>query len=842
MSEIERYFQVCGFRPDDLIGIGTQGPGSVPRFRQYKVSEAERQLTSRPENANVWINACPMRKWPDPQPGILPTRGLAGDVTRVTALWADLDVDSGKKSLPTFETAWSVIEDVSTLIGARPVVVVLSGHGLQPRWRLAEPWENSDPAVAEELSDFGRLVQLVAERHGGAVDNVFDLPRILRAPGTVNNKDPNRPITVRMQFPAANQGDAVDLQTLRNAFFDYLPPKAPPPPTEPKATSVDLARGSKWLQGALQGIQTKLSDARDWRPGQTDDRGRGWEKLTADSAKRLAELAKAEFTPLTEEEAHDFLLQHVPRGDGWGEVEIERKWRREWANAEPAEPPVERTVQHDDPLAPGYVHPTEGGVALPGLPVGGAGIQEADWRMFEWDDIGNADRIVHMFGSTLRYSPKLERWLRYIGGAWVEDKLGGQWAAQVVFERMQRLEAEFYSNEEYRPTPHAAPTSQRAEFVKFAHKQRFASRAKAAADTIKNAHTLDVELSEFDSHPLVLNTVNGVVDLATGELMPHDPTLLLRQQTPVPYDPDAKSPEWDDFLDTVMPNIDLQAYLQRIVGYSITGSTGEQSLFLHHGPPAAGKSVFLRIIEAMLGPGLSQVVPPTTLLAKKLEQHPTDIAGLEGARFLQMSEVPEGARLDEATVKRMTGEETLAARGMNQDFRRMKIIGKVHMATNHLPHMSDDKAVHRRLHIVPWVVSIPPDRRDINLADRIISTELPGVLMWAVRGTRSWLTDRLARPVQAQIALDEYVEEEDELGLWIKEKLIVTGKGQARTSSDEIFRRYRQWCESRNTPPMHPTTLSKKLRLRGIEYYRTNQDRGFYAIFASAYDPLEGAR
>jgi putative DNA primase/helicase len=833
-DDIARYFEVCGYQPDDLINIGTQQSNGPPRFSFVKVSDAPRQITARPKTANVWIGACPTVR---PEQG----RGTASDIVRVDSLWADLDVK--KTGLESMGLARRVIGEVSMLIGATPVAVVMSGHGLQPRWRLEEPMINDHPETARIVKDFGRLVQHVADRLGGKVDSVHDLARILRAPGSVNNKD--EPVDVTVEFPES--ATWVAEWKLQDAFDDYLPVEQPPL-LLPKSSSVNLGRGNAWLQGALRGIQTELSDAQDWPIGHLDSRDRGWDKLTADAARRLAEIAKAEWNSLTEPEAHDFLMLHAPRGEGWGPEQIEKKWHREFMKADPAESPVERKVQSDDPLEENYVAPPMGANAGADGRDGGsdrvnggapASVVGPAWRRYSWDDFGNAERVTALYGDVLRWSSELDVWLRYTDGVWVEDKVGGAYLTACMLRRLDRLESDFYDDTE-EPGPRGEVTSERIRFRKWLKTQRYSARCKSASDTIKAEHMLDVKLSEFDVHPLMICVLNGIVDLTTGELLPHDPAMMFRAQAPLHYDPDAAAPEWGRFLGRVQPEMALAEYLHRIVGYSITGSTGEQAVFIHQGPPASGKSVFLRVMEATLGPQLSRVVPSDLLLSKKMETHPTGLMGLEGRRMLQVSETPEGARLDEALVKRLSGEETITARGMRQDFRDFRIVGKVHMATNHRPHISDDRAVHRRLHLVEWNVEIPEWERDPGLADRIISTELPGVFAWAVRGALAWRQDRLAKPVQAEMALAGYFEEEDEFGQWMDERLIITGKDGARTPSDQLYRGYRQWAESRGSQPMAMPAWARRLSTRGVERWRTSTARGFCAVLTTpSIDPLE---
>jgi putative DNA primase/helicase len=406
-----------------------------------------------------------------------------------------------------------------------------------------------------------------------------------------------------------------------------------------------------------------------------------------------------------------------------------------------------------------------------------------------------------------------------------------------MIRQLHNLEAELYSDAEYRKGRKV--TSERLEFTDWWKEQRSAARVRSAATVIKNDGDLDVVPAIFDAEPMLLNAPNGIIDLYSGELLDHDPALMLRRQIPVEYNPKAKAPQWEAFLERVMPSADMRDYLQRIVGYTLTGETSEQVVFFHVGPPATGKSVFLRVMSAVLGE-FSRVVPTSTLLSKRIEQHPTDVMGMEGRRMLQASETPEGARLDEALVKRLSGEEVITARGMGENFRDFSLVGKVHLATNHPPSLSDDPAVHRRLHLVPWQVEIPEDERDPLLGKKLIRWELPGILAWAVRGSRRWTEQRLARPVEAQLAKTDYVTREDDFGLFIEDELIL-GAENAFTESKLVYRRYRQWAEGQGMTPMSAVAFGRRMSARGVEPARTNSNRGFRCHLSGlsiAPDPL----
>lgn len=854
-DELARYFEVCGYQPDDTISIVTRAAADGPLFWGFHtVADAPRQIAAR-SGINCWFSANPMHE-PDADPETgRRGRGATKDVYAIRALWADLDIKPG--GLADKKQAKEVIEGISRLLGARPVALVWSGHGFQPRWKLdPNGLELHTPErMAPVIERFGELVKMLC---GGKADSVYDLPRIIRAPFTMNIKPEMEPVPTKVWL--YEHGEYVTFERLLETLDAYLPatdaPKRQTAPAEIRHVSNE--RGNAYVESALEYIRGELQKIKSWKPGETDDRGRGWEKIQADTAFRLASLAKAEWNDLTLERAQEIFVDNAPVDNGWTVRDVIKKWQSQVRRAEPADPPGDT----DDPLAGGArplasaparagadIWATSGddGEAgapgrteeLPEEPTPGPVAEEltTEWRKFTWDEFGNADRTVHLFGSELRYSPTNEKWYRYETGAWRETKTGGEKAVQAMLRGLFKLEGPLYDDTPIRRGQRE--TSEQDDFYDFIKSSRTAAKAAGAAKVIRNDGTLDVPAAAFDAHPLLLNARNGVIDLASAELLEHDPELLLRRQIPIDFDPDAKAAKWEAFLERVMPSPDMRDYLQRIVGYSITGSTKEQVVFFHVGPPASGKSVFIEVLGAMLGE-FAGVIPSSTLLNKKTDQHPADIMSMDGRRLLSLDETPEGARLDEALIKRLSGETKQTARGMGENWREFKLVGKVHLVTNHDPHISDDAAMHRRLHYIPWRNPIPVEERHQGLKDEIIAEELEGVLAWAVRGAAKWRQDKLARPAEAEMARSEYLSNEDEFAVFIDDELVL-GADNAFTPSVDVYRRYRQWCDVRGMKAMSMVAFGRKLSRRGVEPGRTMYARGFKCFLKSpawTQDPL----
>jgi len=243
---------------------------------------------------------------------------------------------------------------------------------------------------------------------------------------------------------------------------------------------------------------------------------------------------------------------------------------------------------------------------------------------------------------------------------------------------------------------------------------------------------------EWNADPWLLNTQDGVVDLKTGRQRPHERTDRMTKITTAT--PKGDCPTWRQFLDEVTGgDKELQSYLQRMVGYALTGSTQEHALFFLYGTGANGKSVFVNTLATILGDYATNA-PMDTFMETRTDRHPTDMAGLRGARFVSAIETEQGRRWAESKVKSLTGGDKISARFMRQDFFEFFPYFKLFVAGNHKPAIRNiDEAMKRRLHLIPFTITVPPEKRDQYLQQKLLA-ERDGILAWAVQGFMGQLT------------------------------------------------------------------------------------------------------
>jgi putative DNA primase/helicase len=358
--------------------------------------------------------------------------------------------------------------------------------------------------------------------------------------------------------------------------------------------------------------------------------------------------------------------------------------------------------------------------------------------------------------------------------------------------------------------------------LRLASKATSAAIERLAACDRRHAATAD----QWDTNSWLLNTPAGTIDLQTGEMHAHCRMDFITKMTSV--GPSGACPQWHVFLNHVTNgDLELQAFLQRIIGYALTGSTQENVLFFLFGTGANGKSVFLSTISGILG-DYSKTAPASSFTASTTEQHPTDLAGLRGARLVTAVETEDGARWAEAKIKSLTGGEKIAARLMRCDFFEYVPEFKLFIAGNHKPSLrSVDEAMRRRHLLVPFTVTIPPEKRDPRLAEKL-RAEFPGILKWAVDGCLEWQRSGLKPPSAVLKATRDYFSAEDTLGAWLEDRCI---RGMDYWACGaELFSDYRSWSTPSGEPPLSQRRFSQSLESRGFTPVRTSSARGFRGI------------
>jgi putative DNA primase/helicase len=387
------------------------------------------------------------------------------------------------------------------------------------------------------------------------------------------------------------------------------------------------------------------------------------------------------------------------------------------------------------------------------------------------------------------------------------------------------------------------------ELAKWQKVQSWALRSEDATmirDMVSLARSdLAVTPGELNRDPWLLNCGNGTLELRTGRLRPHRREDCITQLCPTEYHPDAPCPNWERFLESIFPatgdaaeppgNAALLRFVQRLLGYCLTGDVREQVLPFFWGGGANGKSTLVSVVMRVLGEYAGKA-PPGLLLAHKGDRHPTELADLFGRRLAVANETPEGCRLNEALVKDLTGGEPVRARRMREDFWEFEPTHKLIVCGNHKPRVTGtDHGIWRRLRLVPFTVTFwdpntpakPGERRperlrqDKGLLGRLLA-EAPGILAWMVRGCLGWQNDGLGTPREVREATEGYRAEQDLVGEFLAERC-VTGAAGHRVKASALYAAFRAWMEAageRSVPSL--TAFGLAVAERGFEKKPSN--------------------
>ncbi len=421
-------------------------------------------------------------------------------------------------------------------------------------------------------------------------------------------------------------------------------------------------------------------------------------------------------------------------------------------------------------------------------------------------ETGNAERLVDMFGGDLRWCSSLG-WLAWDGRRWARDDR--RRAYSMAKETVRQI---------YREAADSDSEDVRKELSKWAHKSETRAAREAMVALAASEPGIAIGVADLDADPWLLNVANGVVDLRTGLLRPHDRNDLMSKIAAVPYLSGAAAPTWEKALERVLPDPDVRAFVQRFFGYAATGAIREHVLVIFYGTGANGKSTVVETIKHALGDYAIQT-NPALLMAKSNDTHPTERATLLSRRLAICSETEEGRALAEVMVKQLTGGDSINARYMRCDEFTFSPTHKLVMSTNHKPRVrGTDLGIWRRLQLVPFVVTIPEEERDPVLLENL-KGEASGILRWVVDGCLAWQRSGLQPPDAVKAATDDYRRDEDVLAQFVADRCYVSpGKSETvRVKAGDLYKAYRDWCEATGTREMSQRNFGSAMTERGFQ-------------------------
>lgn len=436
-----------------------------------------------------------------------------------------------------------------------------------------------------------------------------------------------------------------------------------------------------------------------------------------------------------------------------------------------------------------------------------------------FDDMGNAKRLVTAAGGNLRYNYTDNLWLLWDGCKWSADHTGGIYRlCDLAIASMER-ELPLYENDE----------KMQEAFQKHMKKSRSFNSKKAMEQETR--HLVPVTAMELDRHHNILNTPGGIVDLRTGAIAPCTPEQNLTMSTKCTPSDHADCPRWKAFLQEIFcGDEDLVRFIQKAVGYSLTGSTAEQCVFFLLGSGSNGKSTFVELLRYLFDSYATNVQAESIMMrGKSSGSASSDIARLAGTRFVTSAEPSEGMRINEGLLKQLSGEDVVTARKLYGNEFDFTPHFKLWMSTNHKPIIrGTDNGIWRRIRIIPFDACFDNAKKDRSLKYKLVK-EAPQILRWAIDGCLLWQKEGLHMPRAVQLATDAYRSEMDVVSSFL-DACCETGKGE--TKSSKLYAVYCTWAQTNNEYCMSNTKFSMEIAKR---FKKVKKPAGIFYMGLSIY-------
>ncbi len=419
-------------------------------------------------------------------------------------------------------------------------------------------------------------------------------------------------------------------------------------------------------------------------------------------------------------------------------------------------------------------------------------------------DLGNAERLIAQHGETTRYCYQRKQWLMWNGKHWEWDH------GATIISLAQKTVRTIYNE-----VANEDNSDERRALVAHARSSESNSRIKAMIEQAQPMVAVDIK--ELDNHPWKLNCLNGTIDLKTGDLAPHNKEDFITMACPVEYSPSAQSALWDSFLSKICEEkADVITYLQRCMGYTLTGDTQEQCLFFCWGTGMNGKSTFLNAFREILSSYSIQADTDMFMVAFKPQKqgHSEDVANLLGKRYVVGSEIEEGRHLAVTKLKQMTGGERVRASHKFEREIEFDVTYKIWLNGNHKPEITDTTySIWRRVKLIPFNVRIPNEEQDKQLGSKLRG-EFPSLLAWAVRGCLDWQQHGLAEPDSVTAATELYRHEQDIIGDFIEDWCFIDSA--VSVGKKELWESYQGWTSDSGVHPVGQRTFNRRIGERGI--------------------------
>lgn len=442
-------------------------------------------------------------------------------------------------------------------------------------------------------------------------------------------------------------------------------------------------------------------------------------------------------------------------------------------------------------------------------------------------DTGNAQRFVEDCGHLFRHVHDWGQWMHWTGTHWERDQTQRVWRAARRVPAALEVEAEAVDD-----------ADMRTRVRQWSRTSEGAARYRAMLEVAATDAAVATRTDQWDPEGNLLNTLSGIVDLATGAVSAHDPARLCSKVAGATVGRPDECPQWLALLDwAFLGDRDLAEWFQRAVGCSLFGDQREHAFFFGFGAGGNGKGTVVNTLRRVLGT-YAYVLPAEFVVLKKYgASHPTELTGLFRSRFAVQSEVSPTATLDESRIKQVSGGDDVSARFMNKDFFSFSPTWKLWLVGNHKPRVQGtDDGIWRRMRLIPFMAKVEEDRKDVDLGAKLM-LEAPGILAWAIQGAVAWQAHGLGRCAAVEQASAEYRQGEDHVGEFLEDCCDVNLALGATAKKADVRSAYEGWCKEQGVYPLSARQFADRLQTAGVRSSRTAAVRQW-----SGMRLLEGTR
>lgn len=432
----------------------------------------------------------------------------------------------------------------------------------------------------------------------------------------------------------------------------------------------------------------------------------------------------------------------------------------------------------------------------------------------QFTDLTNATYFLKAYGDIIRFCITWNKFLFWNGTCWEIDNRG-------------RVEEQIpiFIHQMYRGIRFISDRKQQEDFERHLIKSESFRKLQAIAGILKMTKSIKVEDSDLDSDNYLFNADKLTLNLRTGKAKEPSCKDLITKKSRFVYDKNADCPVWKMFLMQIFNNDNqLIRFIQKAMGYALSGDVSEQCLFILWGTGANGKSTFLNVLQHLFGD--YACTTNTDTFMKKTSEQSNDLARLKGARLVTTSEIEQGKQMSESLIKSITGEDELTARFLYGEYFSFKPTFKIFMATNHKPKIRGaDNGIWRRIKMIPFTVTIPPEQRDKKLTEKLIA-ENSGILNWLIQGYAMWKKEGLTEePDAIREANEEYRMDMDSVGAFVMDCLEIDASLKWRLPTSLLYQTYIKWCNKNNERIMSQKWLGGRMSEKGFKRVITNGQR-----------------